>query len=115
VDRIEPGLKPYDKIDGVSAVEFPVGGRYVDILAVDKSNNLVVVELKVSRGYDRVVGQLLRYMAWVAKHVAAEGQGVRGVIIANSISEDLLLACSRLEGVDLYEYRLSVSLSKVGA
>jgi hypothetical protein len=52
-------------------------------------------------------------MAWVDKYVAKEHQRVRGVIIASSISEDLRLACSRIAGVDLYEYRLSVSLTKV--
>ena len=87
---------------------------FVDILAVDKSGNYVVVELKVSRGYDRVVGQLLRYMAWIEKNQADPGQSVRGVIIAKDISEDLLLACSRISSVRLFEYSLSVSLKPVG-
>ncbi len=113
LDRIEPGLRLFNELEGVSGIEFPVGGRYVDILAMSKTGDLVVIELKVSRGYDRVVGQLLRYMAWVDKYVAKEHQRVRGVIIASSISEDLRLACSRIAGVDLYEYRLSVSLTKV--
>ena len=52
-------------------------------------------------------------MAWVEKHVAKPGQLVRGAIIASTISEDLRLACSRIDGVALYEYRLSVSLMKV--
>jgi hypothetical protein len=48
----------------------PAGGRFIDILAVDENNDYLVVELKVSRGYDRVIGQLLRYMAWVGRHLA---------------------------------------------
>ncbi|MDL2121723.1 MAG: endonuclease NucS [Deltaproteobacteria bacterium] len=80
---------------------------------MENYNNYVVVELKVSRGYDRVVGQLLRYMAWIRKNQADNGQVVRGIIIAREISEDLLLACSEIPNIDLYEYQLSVSLKKV--
>src|SRR5262249_55615611 len=95
---IEPGLKLYQD-EGITGVEFPVGGRFIDILAVDAKGALVVIELKVSRGYDRVVGQLMRYMAWIRKNQAEPGQLVRGVIVARELSEDLLLACSLLSGV----------------
>jgi endonuclease len=109
---LESGLHLYQD-EGITGVEFPAGGRFIDILAVDAQDNLVVVELKVSRGYDRVVGQLLRYMAWVATHQAETGQNVRGIIVAREISEDLLLACSTLPNVELFEYQLSVTLRRV--
>ncbi|MGL4754621.1 MAG: DUF7669 domain-containing protein, partial [Aeromonadaceae bacterium] len=53
---IDPSLKLYLD-DGITGVEFPVGGRYIDILATDGAGDYVVIELKVSKGYDRVVGQ----------------------------------------------------------
>jgi hypothetical protein len=106
---IENGLTLYDE-DGVNGLEFPAGGRFIDILATDARGNLVVIELKVSRGYDRVVGQLLRYKAWIKKNHAEPGQAVRGIIVARNISEDLLLACADMEDVRLFEYELSVSL-----
>jgi hypothetical protein len=109
---IEPGLTLYEN-EGIKGIEFPVGGRYIDILAVDSHGGFVVIELKVSKGYDRVIGQLLRYMAWIEKHQAETGQAVRGIIAAREISEDLKLACSYLPGVVLYEYELSVTLRKV--
>ena len=93
--------------------EFPVGGRFIDILAIDKDQKLVVIELKVSRGYERTVGQLLRYMAWVEKYQADPGQRVRGIIAARQISEDLQLACAYLANVSLFEYQLSVSLRPI--
>lgn len=71
-----------------------------------------MIELKVSKGYDRVVGQLLRYMSWIKKHHAESGQKVRGIIVAKEISEDLSLACSELPAVELYEYALSVSVKR---
>lgn len=109
---IEPGLKLYEEED-ISGIEFPVGNRFVDILAFDNKNNYVVIELKVSRGYDRVVGQILRYIAWIKKKHADENQIVRGIIVAREISEDLKLACSEISNIDLYEYKLSVSLDKI--
>ena len=111
---IEPGLKLYQD-EGITGIEFPVGGRFIDILAVDAKGSLVVIELKVSRGYDRVVGQLMRYMAWIRKNQAESDQDVRGVIVAREISEDLLLACSLLPDVQLFEYELSLKLNAVNA
>jgi len=99
--------------EGISGVEFPVGGRFIDILAKDRQNNYVVIELKVSKGYDRVVGQLLRYMAWIETNQAEPTQRVRGIIIAREISYDLRLAASKVADVELYEYDLSVSLKKI--
>ena len=98
--------------EGVTGVEFPAGNRFIDILALDKNSDYVVIELKVSRGHDRVVGQLLTYMAWIAQNQAAELQRVRGVIVAREISADLRLACSMIQSVELFEYSLSVSLRK---
>lgn len=109
---IEPGLQLYED-EGINGIEFPVGGRFIDILAIDSKDALVVIELKVSRGYDRVVGQLMRYMAWILKNLAEPGQKVRGIIVAREISEDLLLAYSLLTDVQLFEYELSLALKQV--
>lgn len=109
---IEEGLVLYED-EGIKGIEFPVGNRFIDLLAIDKDGDYVVIELKVSRGYDRVVGQILRYVAWIKQNHANEDQKVRGIIIAREISDDLILACSETRNIDLYEYNLSVSLSKV--
>jgi hypothetical protein len=109
---LQRGLRLYED-EGITGIEFPVGGRFVDILAVTPEKDYVVIELKVSRGYDRVVGQLLRYMAWIAKNHAEPPQKVRGIIVAREITPDLVLACSGLANVELFEYQLSVSLKKV--
>ena len=111
---IDPGLQLYkDEEEGITGIEYPVGNRFIDILAVDDKNRLVVIELKVSRGYDRTVGQLLGYMARIRKNLAEPDQAVRGIIAARKISDDLRLACSGLPSVSLYEYELSVTLRKI--
>lgn len=108
---IEPGLRVFED-EGLSGIEYPAGGRYIDILASDASDNFVVIELKVSKGYDRVVGQILRYMGWVERNLA-DGKEVRGMIVAADISEDLKLATSRVSGISLLEYEISFAVKTV--
>ena len=105
---IEPGLRLYEE-EGLTGVEFPVGGRFIDILAVDKASAYVVIELKVSRGYDRTIGQLLRYMAWIEKNLESSVPA-RGIIVAKEITDDLKLAASRISDVRLIEYEISFQL-----
>ena len=110
---LEPGLQLYKDEDGAfTGVEFPAGQRYIDILAVGTDNAYVVIETKVSRAYDRVVGQILRYMGWIKENIADEAS-VRGIIVASEISEDLILATSSVENVRLVEYKIAFSLKSV--
>jgi RecB family endonuclease NucS len=114
VDNLEslgPDLKVYEE-DGIGGIEFPAGGRFIDILAVGKDNEYVVIELKLRRAYDRVIGQLLRYKNWIKEHLANERK-VRGIIISKEISKDLLLACSGLFDIELYEYDIPLKFRKV--
>ena len=111
LQRLEPGLSLYE-VDGISGIEFNAGGRRIDILAVDSDGAFVVIELKVSRGYDRVIGQLQRYMGWVESNLAGQKM-VRGIIVASEITEDLLLATSLIaDRVKLFEYSLSFSIKQ---
>lgn len=112
---IEPGLKLYrDEEDyTITGVEFDAGGRRIDILAIDKDDNFVVIELKVSKGYEKVIGQILRYRAWVRQNLGAEKK-IRGIIIAKIITEDLKLAASETKDIELFEYDLKIDLRRIG-
>jgi len=112
LDCIESGLTLFEDGD-INGIEYPVGGRFIDILALDKNNDFVVIELKVSKGYDRVIGQLLRYMAWIEQNQAEKKQKVRGMIICKEISYDLRLACSKIRDVSLFEYDLSIKIRAI--
>jgi hypothetical protein len=108
---LERGLSLF-RDEEFSGIEFPVGGRFIDILAVDTGGNYVVIELKVSRGYDRVIGQLLRYMAWVKRNLAEEKR-VRGFTVASELTDDLTLAASLVPDVSLFQYELALKLTSV--
>jgi len=104
LEIIESGLTLYEE-EGITGLEYNVGGRFIDILAIDKNNDFVVIELKVSKTYDRVIGQLLRYKNWLQKKY--ENKKVRGIIIGKEITEDLAIACIGLPDIKLFEYELS--------
>ena len=107
---LEQNLKIYEE-DGILGIEFPAGGRFIDILAIDKNKDYVVIELKLRRAYDRVIGQLLRYKNWIKKYLA-EDKNVRGIIIGKEITKDLVLACSGLPNIELFEYDIPLKFCK---
>jgi hypothetical protein len=111
--KIERGLRLYQANDGTSGNEFPVdeNGRRIDILALDSKGTPVVIELKVSRGHERTIGQALYYAEMVKKLLRFNA--VRIVIIASEISKELALATESLPNVELFEYKISMELSKV--
>jgi hypothetical protein len=110
LDRIEPGLRLYASGEH-SGVEFPVDGGRIDLLAVDRNGKFVVIELKLSQGRNRALGQLLYYMGWVDQHL---GQGpCRGFIIASDITEELTVAVARVPDVRLANYRMSFAIDLV--
>jgi len=71
LERLKSGLRLHVE-EGIKGIEFPVGGRFIDILAVDRSNALVVIEAKVSRGHDRTVGQWMYYVGWIKQSLTDE-------------------------------------------
>jgi RecB family endonuclease NucS len=109
---IEKGLKLY-QADGVAGEEFYIAGtsRRIDILAIDKDNNFVVIELKVSRGYEKVVGQTLFYQSSIKTIFKQEK--VRAVIVAREITSELKTATHFLPNFELFEYQLSLTLNKI--
>jgi hypothetical protein len=110
---IEKGLKIYAAQDGTTGAEFFVPGtsRRIDILATDNQNNFVVIELKVSRGYEKVIGQTLYYQSMIKTHFKQDK--VRGIIIAREITPELKAATQFLPDFELFEYQLSLTLNKI--
>jgi hypothetical protein len=107
LDLVEPGLRLYSAPEA-GGVEFPVEQGRIDLLAVDRADKFVVIELKLSHGRNKALGQLLYYMGWVDQHL---GQGpCRGLIIAGDIDDELTVAVTRVPGVRLARYRMSFAI-----
>lgn len=95
------------------SVEYSISGRRIDILAKDTQGVPVVIELKLDRGYEKVVGQGLLYQALIFKQLKVPK--VRVILVANEISDELKMACSRQIDVELFEYAITMEIDKVGA
>lgn len=109
---IEPGLELYVDENEINGVEYRTPIGTIDILAIDSDQQFVVIELKVSRGNDPTAGQILRYKNWVRKHMADNGP-VRGIIIAQYVSDKLRYAIASDPEVSAKEYELNLKFNDV--
>ncbi len=111
---LESGLSQWSVEDG-DAVEFQVDDQgpshRIDILAKDHGGLPVIIELKVSKGYEKTVGQVLYYRAKIKQRFSAER--VRIFIVAEEISPELRAAASEVSDVFLFEYNLEVKVTAV--
>lgn len=105
-------LKLYRDEHERDGIEYPTDVGSIDILAKDNEGNFVIFELKLSRGADRALGQILRYMGWV-KRKLAKGGGVKGVIIAKHVDEKLKYAATVTSDITLLEYELDFKIKEV--
>lgn len=109
LDQIEKGLELYMDDHGNSGVEFSIKVGRIDILGRGRDGAFVVIELKVAKGSDSACGQILGYMEWVKRHLA-DGTPVRGIVIAQRITDRIRYALAAVEGVQLKEYELSLRI-----
>lgn len=114
-ELIEEGLSVHTK-DGSS----PSGARFqtsvgrIDLLARDRSSGWVVVLVAEPAQGKELVGDMLQLMGWVRKHLSSAGQEVRGIVLIDSVPEDLGYAAAAVAGtVEFTRYRIGLTLEKV--
>jgi len=89
----------------------PIGR--VDILAKSKNQKeWLVIELKKGKSSDHVVGQILRYIAWIRENEAAPNEKVKGLIIAREQDEKLKYSLKATENVEFMTYSVNFKLNK---
>jgi restriction system protein len=99
--------------DEIIGQQYPCDTGYIDILAISKDKQeLLVVELKRGKCSDVVVGQIQRYMGFVQSELATPSQTVKGIIIG--LDDDLRIkrALSVTSNIEFYRYELSFKLTK---
>jgi len=74
--------------------------------------NFVVFELKRSRGADKAVEQISRYMGWVKQNLA-KNEGAKGVIVAKKVGEKLKYGASIIPDLNLFEYELNFKIQEL--
>lgn len=97
--------------DEQSGRQFPAGTWSIDFLAVDqKTNDIVVIELKRGQTSDATVGQILRYMSCVEENLAEQSQEVRGIIIGREVDEALKYAAKNQDSIEIKTYEVDFKL-----
>lgn len=89
----------------------------IDILARDNNGkDWAVIELKRGRSGDAVVGQILRYIGWVEKNKASDGEKVKGIIILKETDKNIehsLFALKDKVDISCFIYNVQFSLDKL--
>jgi len=111
LEILEPGLSLFEDERG-QGLEYPIDGGRIDLLAIDDDGRLVVIELKLSKGRSRAIGQLLYYMGWIDKNLN-HVEPCRGILVAKDIGEDVMTAVGRTNGIELFQYKLQVAVEKL--
>lgn len=102
----------YEQQGDIVGVEFNTKtvGR-IDLLAKHKVEPAwLVIEIKKDQTSDETVGQVLRYMGWVADGLAEENEEVRGIIVAYSGDDRIKYALKHTQNVSLACYKIDFQL-----
>ncbi len=105
-----PHLQLYQGPEGREYRTQDPGVGILDFLCTDKQGNFVVIETKRALPDRQAVGQVLGYVGWVKQKLCNEGQTVRGILVANEITDQLRLAAAAVPNLDLYLYEISFDI-----
>jgi hypothetical protein len=96
--------------------QYPTDVGRIDILAVHKTQpRFLVVELKRHQSTDQTIGQALRYVGWVKKHLATEGQSVEALIIAHRVEKEAQYALLTVPNVRMMMYEVEFRLTALAS
>jgi hypothetical protein len=112
---IEEGLRIHTDADGAAAgARFETSVGKIDLLARDAAAGWVVVVVAEPDQGKELVGNLLQLVGWVRKHLSAEGQEIRAIVLVDSVPEDLGYAAAAVsDTVEFKLYRIGLTLEKV--
>ena len=109
--QIEKGMSLYKK-GKKSGRQYKIDFGFIDLLAKDKNDDFVVIELKVGKATYAVIGQVLSYIGWVRQNLA-KNKKVRGIIIADDFHEKVKFAAKEIPNLLLKQYEVSFSFKNV--
>ena len=112
LNSLEPSLRLYQN-EEKSGEEYQIeaGKMRIDILAVDKADKFVVIELKAGIADLSTFGQISGYMGWVKQNLT--NKDVRGIIVANNFDEKMKYATSLVPNIKLKQYDLKFEFKDV--
>ncbi len=93
--------------------EYPCDVGRIDLLVRHKrEGRWLVIELKREQSTDQTIGQLLRYIGWVKRHLAGKDEPVQGLIICREADKTLQYALDAVPNVEVQSYEVEFRLSR---
>lgn len=106
---LEKGLELWSS--NPPSVEYQIEKRWIDILAKDRDGIPVVIELKLSKGHERTLGQALYYRGKLKQILKVSR--VRIIMVAAEITDELRIASTEVNDVDVFSYKLTMQVQKI--
>lgn len=103
IEKIEKGLK-------FKARQYPIKNGVIDLLAVDKNNNDVIIELKVAQD-ERLIWQAIYYP--MAYKEETKKKNIRMITLCPSYEEYILKPLKSLKDVEIMKYDLVIEFGKI--
>jgi hypothetical protein len=111
---IEDGLEVYSEDGEVVGASFSTAVGVIDLLARDDSGGWVVVSVPAPEAGKNIVSDLLQRMGWVRRHLGKSGEEVRGVVLLDSLPDDLGYAAAAVsDSVEFKLYQMALTLESV--
>ncbi|KUI99599.1 endonuclease NucS domain-containing protein [Vibrio sp. MEBiC08052] len=106
IQDIENGLTIVE-----GGIEYVLDAGRIDILAKDKTGQLVVIELKAGKAKDSALGQLLGYIGCLSE--SSESSNIRGILVASDFDKRVVFGAKAISNVKLVKYQISFNLEVV--
>jgi hypothetical protein len=108
IEKIEAGLHIVEY-----GVEFQTDAGRIDILAKDRNDHLVVIELKAGKAKDNALGQIIGYMGCMSTIEKFQNISIRGILIASGFEQRVIYAVKALPNLKLVKYQLSFDFQEI--
>ncbi len=111
---LEPGMEMLVEKGKSVGASYPTDVGPIDLLLRDASGLLVVVTVaKGDEGTD-LIAEILQRIGWVRKHVAKTREGVRGLVLLQSVPESLSYAAAAVaDTVGFRTFQISLRFDEV--
>ncbi|MGE5422544.1 MAG: hypothetical protein ACM3QW_04720 [Ignavibacteriales bacterium] len=95
---------------GRQGLDYAIEPGVIDVLAVNKQKQMVVIQYAESVTPDSLA-QMLSFTGWV-RHNLSQGKQVKGILLAGQVDEKMLLVVSELPNVEIYQVKVTVEFTK---
>ncbi|MEE2674486.1 MAG: hypothetical protein VX466_11865 [Myxococcota bacterium] len=111
---LEEGLEIYTEDGEAKGVGYSTAVGEIDLLARDDAGGWVVIQLAEPGWGKEIVSDLLERIGWVHRHLGDSGSEVRGIVLVDSMPDDLGYAAAAVaDPIEFKLYKLELTFESV--